>query len=123
MRPVQHTVRLPASLDKALRALAERDGTSVYALLQRSVKAGVAALANPPSRDTSGKEIIAELAAVSTRMVDAERMLDRALFTACAAYCYARSAAMGQHQSDEMITEEINAAYNRQRRLAREDRR
>ena len=123
MRPVQHTVRLPASLDKALRAMAERDGTSVYALLQRSVKAGVAALANPPARDTSGKEIVAELAMVSTRMVDAERMLDRALFTACAAYCYARSAAMGLPQTDEAITEEINAAYNRQRRMAREDRR
>jgi hypothetical protein len=123
MRPVQHTVRLPASLDKALRALAERDGTSVYALLQRSVKAGVAALANPPARDTSGRELIAELASLSTRMVDAERMLDRALFTACAAYCYARAAAMGLTQSDEAITEEINAAYNRQRRLAQEDRR
>ena len=122
MRPVQHTVRLPASLDKALRAMAERDGTSVYALLQRSVKAGVAALANPPARDTSGREIIAELAMVSTRMVDAERMLDRALFTACAAYCYARSAASGERKSDEIVTEEINAAYNRQRRLAREGR-
>lgn len=123
MRPVQHTVRLPVSLDKTLKALAERDGTSVYALLQRSVKAGVAALAGPPARDTSSREIITELAMLGTRMVDAERMLDRTLFTACAAYCYARAAAMGLAQSDEAITEEINAAYNRQRRMAREDRR
>ncbi|WP_231627554.1 hypothetical protein [Novosphingobium sp. AAP1] len=103
--------------------MAERDGTSVYALLQRSVKAGVAALASPPARDTSGREIVAELAMVSTRMVDVERLLDRALFTACAAYCYARSAALALPQSDEAISEEINAAYNRQRRLAREDKR
>ncbi len=37
MKLVRHTVRLPVSLDKALRALAERRGISVYAMLQRSV--------------------------------------------------------------------------------------
>ncbi|WP_174275020.1 hypothetical protein [Sphingomonas bacterium] len=122
MRPVQHTVRLPVPLDKALRALAERHGMSVYAVLQRSVKVGVAALANPPAPDTASHELVAELASVSTRIVDVERMLDRALFTACAAYCYARSAAMGARKSDEIITAEINAAYDRQRRLSQEKR-
>lgn len=122
MRPVQHTVRLPISLDKALKALAERHGVSVYAMLQRSVKAGAAALANPPLRDTANREIIAELASVSTRIVDIERMLDRALFTACAAYCYARCAASGARKTDEVIAAEIEAAYNRQRRLSRDDR-
>ena len=43
--------------------------------------------------DINTREIVTELASVSTRMVDVERMLDRALFTACAAYCYARNAA------------------------------
>ena len=122
MKPVQHTVRLPVSLDKALRALAERHGMSVYAVLQRSVKAGVATLANPPADDTASRELVAELASVSTRMVDVERILDRALFTACAAYCYARSAATGARKSDEVITAEINAAYDRQRRLSQEKR-
>ena len=122
MKPVQYTVRLPVSHDKALRALAERHGLSAYAVLQRSVKAGIAALTNPPARDTGNREIVAELASVSTRMVDMERMLDRALFTACAAYCYARSAAMGARKSDEIITAEINAAYDRQRRLSQEGR-
>ena len=122
MKPVQHTVRLPVSLDKALNTLAERQGVSVYSMLQRSVKAGIAAQANPPVRDTVNREIVTELASVSTRMVDVERMLDRALFTACAAYCYARSAASGARKSDAIITEEITAAYNRQRGLARENR-
>ena len=66
--------------------------------------------------------MVAEMASVSTRMVDVERMLDRALFTACAAYCYARSAATGARKSDEIITAEINAAYDRQRRLSQEKR-
>lgn len=122
MRPIQHTVRLPVSLDKALKAQADRQGISVYAMLQRSVKAGIAAQANPPVLDTSNREIVTELASVSTRIVDIERVLDRALFTACAAYCYARSAAMGARKTDEVITGEINAAYDRQRHLSQEGR-
>ena len=120
MKPVQYTVRLPVPLDKALRALAERHGISVYAVLQRSVKAGVAALANPLAPDTLPREIVTELASVSTRIVNVERMLDRALFTACASYCYARSAALGARKTDETITAEIEAAYDRQRRLSQE---
>lgn len=122
MRPVHHSVRLPIAVDKALRTLAERQKISVYAMLQRSVKAGIAAQINPPTRDTSNQEMLAELASVSTRMVDVERMLDRALFTACAAYCYARSAAQATRKTDEAITAEINAAYDRQRRLSQEGR-
>lgn len=122
MRPVHHSVRLPIAVDKALRTLAERQKISVYAMLQRSVKAGIAAQINPPTRDTSNQEMLAELASVSNRMVDVERMLDRALFTACAAYCYARHAALGARTSDEAVTAEINAAYDRQRRRAQEGR-
>lgn len=122
MKLVRHTIRLPDSLDKALRVLAERHGISVYALLPRAVKAGVSALANPSAPDILPREIVTELASVSTHIVDVERMLDRALFTACAAYCYARSAALGARKSDEDITAEINAAYDRQRRLSQEQR-
>jgi hypothetical protein len=122
MKPVHHSIRLPISHDKALRALAERHSISVYAMLQRSVKTGLAALASPPAPDTGNREVVAELASVSTRIVDVERMLDRALFTACASYCYARSAALGVRKTDETITAEINAAYDRQRRLSQEKR-
>lgn len=122
MRPVHHSVRLPISLDKAVRTLAERQGISVYAMLQRSVKAGISAQTTAAAPDTTGREIVAELVSVSTRIVDIERMLDRTLFTACAAYCYARSAASGARKTDEVITAEINAAYDRQRRLSQEGR-
>lgn len=122
MKLVRHTIRLPEALDKTLRMLAERHGISVYALLPRAVKAGVAALANPLAPDTGNREIVTELASVSTRIVEVERMLDRALFTACASYCYARSAALGARKTDEVITAEINAAYDRQRRLSQEKR-
>lgn len=120
MKLVRHTVRLPISLDKTLRTLAARHGISTYAMLQRSVKAGVATLANPSTPDAVPREIVTELASVATRIVDVERMLDRTLFTACAAYCYARNAALGTRTNDETVTTEIVAAYDRQQRLCRE---
>ena len=75
-------------------------------------------IAPSPAHDTTSREIVAELVSVNTRLVDVERTLDRALFTACAAYCYARSAATGARKTDEVITAEIHAAYDRQRRLS-----
>lgn len=118
MKLVRHTVRVPVPLDKALRALAERRGISVYAMLQRSVKTGVATLADPAARDAISGELVSELASISNRIVDVEHMLDRALFTACAAYCYARSAGLGERTTDEIAVAEINEAYDRQRRLS-----
>ena len=122
MKPVQYTVRLPASLDNALRSQARQQNTSVYAALQLCVQAGLAALANSPAPGNDDREIVTELATLGTRIVDVERLLDRTLFTACAAYAYARSAALDARKNDEVITAEINAAYDRQRRLSQEDR-
>ena len=76
----------------------------------------------PPAPGTDDREIVTELASLGTRVVDVERLLDRTLFTACAAYAYARSAALGARKSDEVLTAEINAAYDRQRRLSQEQR-
>lgn len=119
MKLVRHTVRLPVPLDTALRALAGRQGLSPYAMLQRCVKAGVAALANPPDHGLASGELVTELVSVGTRIADIEHILDRALFTACAAYCYARSAALNEPTTEDIISEEIHEAYDRQQRLAR----
>ncbi len=116
------TVRLSPAQHRTLAGFAKQRGLSEYAMLARVVDAGLAALVHGAGGGIDGHEIVTELASVSTRIVDVERMLDRTLFTACAAYCYARSAAIGARKSDEIVTEEITAAYNRQRRLARENR-
>jgi hypothetical protein len=115
MTLARHNVRLTATIEKALRSLAEQQGVTPYAMLQRSVKIGIAAQLNPPVAEDGSRELLAEVASVSTRLADVERMLDRTLFTACAAYCYARSAAMGDDKTDEDITAETNRAYDRQR--------
>lgn len=116
------TVRLTPPQQRALVAFAKQRGLSEYAMLARVVDAGLAALVHGADSQIDAREIVAELASVSTRIVDVERMLDRALFTACAAYCYARNAALGARKTDEIITAEINAAYDRQRRLSQEKR-
>jgi len=117
------TVRLTPAQQRTLAGFARQRGLSEYAMLARVVDAGLAALIHGPGHGIEAREIVTELASLSTRIVDVERMLDRALFTACAAYCYARTAASGEKQTDEIVTDEINAAYSRQRRLAQEDRR
>lgn len=116
------TVRLTPAQHRTLAGFAKTYGLSEYAMLARVVDTGLAALVHGGSKGIDAREIIAELVSVGTRIVDVERTLDRALFTACAAYCYARSAALGARTNDETITAEINAAYDRQRRLSQEKR-
>lgn len=118
MKPVQYTVRLPADLDEVLRRLAEQQEVTIYAMLQQSVKAGIAAQAGASSPGAIDRELVAEVASISTRQNGLEQMLDRTLYAACAAYCYARGAAMGGGKTDEAILAEINRAYDRQRAIA-----
>ncbi|WP_447759692.1 hypothetical protein [Sphingopyxis panaciterrae] len=114
MKTTQYTVRVPAAVDKAMQALAAQQNVTPYEMLQRCVKAGVDAQLNPPVADDGSRELVAEVASISIRLADVERMLDRTLFTACAAYCYARNAAMGEDKTDAVITTETNRAYDRQ---------
>ena len=120
MRLVKHTVRLPVEVDKAVLDLANTKGDSVYAMLAICVEVGVAALAGAPPHEAANQELIAEIASVSTRLADVERMLDRTLYIACTAYCYARSASQGGGKTDEVVLGEINRAYDRQIAIARE---
>jgi hypothetical protein len=120
MRTTQYTVRVPTAVDKAMQKLAAQQNVTPYEMLQRCVKVGVAALTNPSTHGANDRELVAELASVSTGIAHVERLLDRALFTACASYCYARSAALGGGQTDEDITAEVGPAYERQRRLSQE---
>lgn len=122
MKLVRHTVRLPVEVDKAVGELAKAKGDSAYAILATCVEAGVAVLSSLPKDGSDNRELVAELVSISSRLVDVERTLDRTLFTACAAYCYARSAAFGGGKSDEEIAAEVGPAYDRQRRLSQEGR-
>src|SRR3546814_12973465 len=114
------TGRLTPAQHRTLGGFAKTYGLSEYAMLARVVDAGLAALVHGADSGIDAREIVAELASVNTSIVDVERMLDRALFTACAAYCYARSAALGARTNDETHTPENKQAYDSQTMLSQE---
>lgn len=120
MKLVKHTVRLRTDLDRSVLSLAKARNMTSYAVLPLCVEAGIAALGNPAPQHTIDRELVSEVASVSTRLDDLERLLDRTLFTACAAYCYARSAAKRDGKADDIIRGEIDGAYARQRAMAEE---
>lgn len=118
MKLVRHMVRLPVEVDEAVGELAKAIGDTAYAALTTFVEGGLAALSSLPKDGADNSELVAELVSIGARLVDIERALDRVLFTACASYCCARSAAFGGGKSDEEIGAQIGRAYDRQRRLA-----
>ena len=114
------TVRLNPSQYRVLAEFAQRRGLSQYAMLGRVVEEGLLALIHGADRETDLAEMASVIGSISERLADAERVLDRTLFTACAAYAYARSSALGGRTSDEAIAAEARAAFERQRKLAGE---
>ncbi|NVN06012.1 hypothetical protein HW509_10475 [Asaia spathodeae] len=58
-------------------------------------------------------EIARELGALSARVVHVERLTERTLYVACAAYVYARAATPAR-VDDTQLTDDISAAFQRQ---------
>lgn len=114
------TVRLNPSQHRLLADFAKRRGLSQYAMLARVVEAGLLSLLHGTDKETDLAELAGEIGSISERLAETERVLDRALFTSCAAYAYARNAALGKKQSDEATAAEARAAFERQRSLALE---
>ena len=114
------TVRLNPSQHRILAGFAAKRGLSEYAMLARIVDAGFAAILHGADKEADTREIAAEVGAISERLAEVERVLDRTLFTACAAYAYARHSALGTRKPDEAIAAEARAAFERQRSLALE---
>ena len=117
---VKHNIRLSPAQDRTLVRFAEQRGLTRYKMLGRVVDHGLAAVESGINAPSDMRDIADEIAAISVRFAELERILDRALFTACAGYSYARQAALGGRRSDEAITAEAIAAYERQRSLASE---
>lgn len=82
------TVRLSASKYRVLADFAKKRGLSDYAMLARIVEAGFLAMLHGTDKETDLAELAHEIGAISARLAEAERVLDRTLFTACAAYAY-----------------------------------
>ena len=114
----KRTVRLNPSQARMLTGIAEQRGVTEYASLLRIIETGFLSVLHGTDKQVNIAEIAAEVAAMSVRLGEIERVLDRALFTACAAYAYARHASLGTKKPDEVIAAEARAAFERQRSLA-----
>jgi hypothetical protein len=117
---IKHNIRLSPAQDRSLIRHAERRGLTRYKMLGRVVDHGLSVVESGISAPTDMRDIAEEIAALSVRFAELERILDRALFTACAGYAYARHAALGGRRTDDAISAEALAAYERQRSLASE---
>ncbi|MBB2197864.1 hypothetical protein HLH44_10435 [Gluconacetobacter sp. 1c LMG 22058] len=117
MRHVQHSVRLPIALDRALRQLAARREMTPYALLQNCVRTGLATMTQEGVTGSVPAELATELGQVSTQIVHVERLTERALYVSCAAYVFARAAAPTRID-ETRLTDDINDAFQRQLALA-----
>jgi hypothetical protein len=105
------------ALDKALRQAAQSRQISAYALLQQCVRTGIASLSGEQTTPQLTAEIAQEIGGISARLVHVERLAERGLYVACAAYVYARAAA-GPRTDETQLAVETNAAFARQLALA-----
>ena len=124
MNHIQHSVRLSPALNRTLSILAEQRGMTCYQMLKRAIEQGFAVMTNGKSDPSGTTDVGGELAALSARLDLVEALSDRGLFTASAAYVYARRAALrGDSEpdnTDAAMGEAAQAAYKRQRALAAE---
>ena len=118
----KRTIRLTPAQEKALNGIADRRGLSPYRTLLLAIDAGLGMIAGSADRPADTREIAEEVGVIGGQLIELERVLDRSLFVACAAYAYARNAALVTRQSDETIAAEARAAFERQRSLATGDR-
>jgi hypothetical protein len=123
MNRVKLSVRVPMGQEVMIRRFAEKRGLTRYQALSRVIEAGLGVVADAPDagRGSAGDDAMAGFEA---RLCVIEALLDRSLFTASAAYAYARRAALrgdgDADRTDSMIGEAAHSAYRRQRALAAE---
>ncbi len=123
MNRVKLSVRVPMGQEVMIRRYAEARGLTRYQALSRVIEAGLGAVADVPvARGSSAGDDV--MAAFEARLGVIEALLDRSLFTASAAYAYARRAALRSdgdpNHTDSVTGEAAQAAYRRQRALAAE---
>ena len=123
MNRIKLSIRVPPAQETMIRHFAQTRGLTRYQALLRVIETGLnAIMATPkPAASTVGVEAIASL---DSRLAIIEALTDRSLFTASAAYAYARRAALRNDSDADRIdaatSDAAQAAYKRQRVLAGE---
>ena len=123
MNRIKLSIRVPAGQETMLRHIAEVRGLTRYQALARVIETGLTSIMGKPEAappDSNGEA----LASLESRLSVIEALTDRSLFTASAAYAYARRAALRNdsdaERSDTATSDAAQASYKRQRALAAE---
>ena len=123
MNRIKLSVRVPAGQETMIRHIAEVRGLTRYQALARVIETGLISIMNVPVSQSEGRNEDA-LGSLEARLSVSEPLIDRSLFTASAAYAYARRAALRNdseaEKSDSATSEAAQASYKRQRALAAE---
>ena len=123
MNRIKLSIRVPAAQETMLRHIAEVRGLTRYQALARVIETGLGAIMHTPAPSPNGTGEDA-FASLDSRLSVIEALTDRSLFTASAAYAYARRAALrgdsDAANTDASMGEAAQAAYKRQRALAAE---
>ena len=123
MNRIKLSIRVPVGQEVMLRHIAQVRGLTRYQALARVIETGLTAIMHTPISSASGEGDDA-IASLDARLSVIEALTDRSLFTASAAYAYARRAALRNDsdadKSDSATSEAALASYKRQRALAAE---
>lgn len=123
MNRIKLSIRVPAGQETMIRHIAQVRGMTRYQALLRVIETGLASImASPKVQAQMASE--EALSAIESRLAVIESLTDRSLFTASAAYAYARRAALRNDSDadrvDAATSDAAQAAYKRQRLLAGE---
>lgn len=117
------SLRLTRQQIAFLRRHAEAHSVSLYQASNRAMEAGLAALAGAAELGAQEEPITPLIGELLARVERLEALADRALYSATAAYSYARQAALASARDakalDDAVAEAAGEAYRRQRDLAR----
>ena len=123
MTRIKLSIRVPTSQETMIRHIAQVRGMTRYQALLRVIETGLASIMGSPKVQAQMANDEA-LSAIESRLAVIESLTDRSLFTASAAYAYARRAALRNDsdadRTDAATSDAAQAAYKRQRVLAGE---
>ncbi len=81
------------------------------------MRAGLASLSGEVNPSQAISELARETGTIAAQLAHSERLTERALYVACAAYVYSRAAAGGR-VDEAKLAHEISESFERQLRLA-----
>jgi hypothetical protein len=123
MNRIKLSIRVPAGQETMIRHIAKVRGITRYQALLRVIETGLSSIMGGAQAKLQLANDEA-LAALDSRLSVIEALTDRSLFTASAAYAYARRAALRNDSDADRIdaatSDAAQAAYRRQRALAGE---